>query len=129
MNQEIINDNQTVKRRHAGGGRAFHSRLEPFVEFIREQRQRRKTWKEIAATLSGEKDCAVTAQGVHQFYRRHLLRRAKGHWEDESNQVAAQPAISNAAASRPQSRQSPLPQQNAFNRPNLSKINTDQEFT
>jgi hypothetical protein len=131
MNQEIINDAQPAQRTRAGGGRAFHSRLEPFVGFIREQRQRRKTWKEIAAALSGEKDCAITAQGVHQFYCRHLQRRAKGHWEDESIQVAAQPATPNAAASRPQPRPSPLSPPPDFKRPDRSnimkKINQDFE--
>jgi hypothetical protein len=125
MNQEIINDAQPAKCKCAGGGRAFHSRIEPFVEFIREQRQRRKTWKEIAAALSGEKGCAITAQGVHQFYRHYLQRRAKGHWEDESNQVAAQPATPNATASRPQSRPSPLPPKPDFKQPDLSKFNKD----
>jgi hypothetical protein len=84
MNQEIINDDQPAKRNRTGGGRAFHSRLEPFVEFIRQQRQQRKTWKEIATALSGEKDCAITAQGVHQFYRRHLKRQSRPHWENEA---------------------------------------------
>ena len=122
MNPEIINDDQPAKCKHTGGGRAFHSRLESFVDFIREQRQRRKTWKEIAAALSGEKGCAITAQGVHQFYRRYLQRRAKGRWEDESNQVAAQPATPNAAASRPQSRPSPLAPEPDFKQPDRSTI-------
>jgi hypothetical protein len=125
MNPEIINDGQPVKRTRAGGGRAFHSRLEPFVEFIREQRQRRKTWKEIAAALSGQKDCAITAQGVHQFYRRHLLRRAKGHWEDETNQSVFQPVHSTVTAGRPQNRTSPLPLKPDYKQPDISKFNLD----
>ena len=48
MNSKSINVNQPVKRTRSGGGRPFHSRLEPFVEFIREQRQQRKAWQEIA---------------------------------------------------------------------------------
>jgi len=55
------------------------------VDLIREQRQRRRTWQEIAAMLSNEKGCAITAQGVHQYYRRHLQRRAQTHWEDTSS--------------------------------------------
>jgi hypothetical protein len=129
MNPEIINDQQTAKRKCVGGGRAFHSRLEPFVDFIREQRLRRRTWKEIATALADEKNCAITAQGVHQFYRRHLQNRAKGHWEDESNPAESQAARPNVAANRPQSRQSPLPKPSPFARPNIEKINTDQEFT
>jgi hypothetical protein len=34
-----------------GGGRAFRSRVEPFVAIIRAQRQQRKTWREIAVSL------------------------------------------------------------------------------
>ena len=82
MNQDIISDGGPAKRKQCGGGRAFHSRLEPFVEFIREQRQRRRTWQEIAAVLSNEKGCAITSQGVHQFYRRYIQRRAQAHWEE-----------------------------------------------
>ena len=36
MSSETVNDAQPVKRKRSGGGRAFHSRLEPFVDFIRE---------------------------------------------------------------------------------------------
>src|SRR5664279_4132199 len=85
MNPDIISDGGSGKRKHCGGGRAFHSRLEPFVDFIREQRQRRRTWQEIAAVLSSEKGCAITAQGVHQFYRRYIQRRAQTHWEEASS--------------------------------------------
>jgi hypothetical protein len=83
MNPEIINNDQPGKRKRAGGGRAFHSRLEPFVEFIREQRQRRGTWNEIAAMLLADKGCPITAQGVHQFYRRYLKRQSRPHWEND----------------------------------------------
>ena len=83
MNPDIISDGGPAKRKRCGGGRAFHSRLEPFVDFIREQRQRRRTWQEIAAVLFSEKGCAITTQGVHQFYRRYLHRRgAQTHWEE-----------------------------------------------
>ena len=70
MDSEASNEVPASKRRRAGGGRAFHSRLEPFVDFIREQRQRRRTWKEISEALHIEKGCVITFQGVHQFYRR-----------------------------------------------------------
>jgi hypothetical protein len=85
MNSKSINVNQPVKRNRSGGGRPFHSRLEPFVDFIREQRQQRKTWQEIAAVLSNEKSCAITSQGVHQFYRRYLHHREQTHWEETSS--------------------------------------------
>jgi hypothetical protein len=70
-----------MKRGKSGGGRAFHSRLEPFVDFIRAQRQKRRTWKEIAEALRAEKNCVITFQGVHQFYRRYVKRQAQPHWE------------------------------------------------
>ena len=60
MNSKSINANQPVKRNRSGGGRPFHSRLEPFTGFIREQRQPRRTWQEIAAQLRTEKDCVIT---------------------------------------------------------------------
>ena len=82
MNPNIISDGGPAKRKRCGGGRAFHSRLEPFVDFIRDQRQRRRTWQEIAAVLSNEKGCAITSQGVHQFYRRYIQRQAQGNWEE-----------------------------------------------
>lgn len=128
MNLESINADLPIKRKRSRGGRAFHSRIEPFVEFIREQRQRRRTWREIAAALSTEKSCIITAQGVHQFYRRYLQRRAKGHWEDQAEPFESQPARPSVAASRPQSRPAPLPPAPKFNRPDRSNLNAE-EFT
>ena len=81
MNTEASNNASPARRRKAGGGRAFHSRLELFVDFIRAQRQRRKTWKEIAEALGVQKDCIITLQGVHQFYRGYMKRLARPHWE------------------------------------------------
>ena len=99
MNSKSINVNQPVKRNHSGGGRPFHSRIEPFVEFIREQRQQRKAWQEIAKLLRTEKDCVITSQGLHQFYRRYLKRQARSHWESEA--ATAQPATVKPSASAP----------------------------
>jgi hypothetical protein len=84
MNPKIINDGGQAKRKRSGGGRAFHSRLESFVDLIREQRQQRRTWQEIATLLRAEKGCSITFQGLHQFYRRYLKRQARPHWESES---------------------------------------------
>jgi len=61
------------------GGRAYHSVLEPHFDFIRELRQRRKTWKEIAEALFVEKGVHVTLYAPYRFYQRQLKRRAKGH--------------------------------------------------
>jgi hypothetical protein len=115
---------ETAQRK--GGGKPFRSILEPHFEFIRELRQRRKTWREITELLLTEKGIRVTVYAPYLFYRRKL-KRAKSQWENPS--VDSQPAHPNAAASRPQSRPAPLPPQQDFKRPNLSKINTDQEFT
>ena len=104
MNQDITNDGGPVKRKYCGGGRAFHSRLEPFVDFIREQRQRRRTWQEIAAVLFCEKGCVITTQGVHQFYRRYLHRRTQAHWEETpsvSKAITTQTGIAPALARKP----------------------------
>ena len=100
MNPEIINDDLPAKRQRSGGGRAFHSRLESFVDFIREQRQQRRTWQEIATLLRTEKGCAITFQGLHQFYRRHLKRQARPHWENEA--ATSPQATVNPSASTPQ---------------------------
>src|SRR5713226_6047702 len=96
MNSKSINVNQPVKRNRSGGGRPFHSRLEPFVGFIREQRQQRKTWQEIAATFRTEKDCVISFQGLHQFYRRYLKRQARSHRESEA--ATPPPATVNPSA-------------------------------
>jgi len=84
MDTAASSDVPAVKRSKSGGGRAFYSRLEPFVEFIREQRRRRRTWKEIAEALRAEKGCAITFQGVHQFYRRYVMRQRYHHLERQS---------------------------------------------
>ena len=89
-------DSET-KNEQRGGGRAYRSRLELFAEFIREQRQQRRTWQEIAALLRTEKGCAITFQGLHQFYRRYLKRQVRSHWESEM--VTPQPAKVNPSAS------------------------------
>jgi hypothetical protein len=123
MNPDITNDGGTAKRKRCGGGRAFHSRLESFVDFIREQRQRRKTWQEIAAVLSNEKSCAITSQGVHQFYRRYLHRRAQTHWEETSfvSKVTTTPTgLASAPARKPILAATPTPRE--VRRPNPEDI-------
>jgi hypothetical protein len=90
-------DSETKNNKQRGGGRAYRSRLESFAEFIREQRQQRRTWQEIAARLRTEKGCVITFQGLHQFYRRYLKRQARSHWESEA--ATAQAATVNPSAS------------------------------
>ncbi len=108
------------------GGRAFHSILEPHFDFIHQQRQRRKTWQEIADLLFSEKSIRVTLYAPYRFYRRKLKRAAKPNWENAGNHTEVQPARPDVAANRPQSRPSPLPQQSAFKRPDPSKLTTEE---
>jgi hypothetical protein len=75
-----------------------------------------------------EKGIRVTFHAPYLFYRRRLKRATKPHWEDAENNSEFQPARPNAAASRPQLRQTPLPMKPYFKRPNFSTINTE-EFT
>ena len=82
------------------GGKPFHSILEPHFDFIRELRQRRKTWQEIAELLFTEKSIRVTHHAPYLFYRRKLKRAAKPHWESEA--ATAQPATVNPSAPTPQ---------------------------
>jgi hypothetical protein len=107
------------------GGRAFHSILEPHFDFIHQQRQRRKTWQEIAKSLLTEKGINVTLYAPYRFYRRKLKRAAKPNWENAENDSQLPPTRPIAAASRPQPRLSPLPPKPAFNQPNISTKDTD----
>ena len=104
------------------GGRAYHSRLEPFVDFIRQQRQQRKTWQEIAALLQREKGCVITFQGLHQFYRRYVKRQARPHWERES---AVMPPVAKATVETPAHKPTlaAMPSTRPFKQPNPENIN------
>ena len=115
---------ETAQRKR--GGRAYHSVLEPHFDFIHQQRQRRKTWQEIADLLSSEKGIRITLYAPYHFYRRKLKRAAKPHWENSINDSL--PVRPNAVASRPQSRPSPLSAAPTFKRPDRSNLNTE-DFT
>ena len=119
----------TEKAQRKGGGKPFRSILEPHFEFIRELRQRRKTWRQITELLFTEKDIRVTVYAPYLFYRRKLKRATKPNWENAGNNFESQPVRPNVAASQPQSRPSPLAKPAPFKRPNIKNINTDQEFT
>lgn len=110
MNAEANGSEPAVKRVKIGGGRAFHSRLETFVDFIREQRQRRRTWKEIAEALRAEKSCVITFQGVHQFYRRYVKLSARPHWE-------RQPAVGQVVVPVRKTPQASTPSERPFRQP------------
>lgn len=108
------------RARRGGGGRAFRSRVEPFVDFIREQRQRRCTWKEIADQLRAQKGCAITFQGLHQFYRRYLKRQARPRWEDEPSSRLE--PLTNVPAIVRKSAPAAVPESRPFRRPNPDTI-------
>jgi hypothetical protein len=83
------------------GGRAFHSILEPHFDFIHQQRQRRKTWQEIADLLFTEKGLHVTFYAPYSFYRRQLKRAAKPHWESKAAMEQPATVKPSALASTP----------------------------
>ena len=116
-----------ITRGGSGGGPAFHSRLEPFVTFIRAQRQQRKTWREIAAWLKAEKDCPITFQGLHQFYRRYVKRQGRPHWEDGVEPLMVLPAHPHEPASRPELNRKPIlavsPASRSFRQPSPDSLN------
>ena len=118
---------ETAQRK--GGGKPFRSILRPHFDFIRELRQRRKTWREITELLLTEKGIRVTVFAPYLFYRRKLKRAGKPNWENVENNSESQPARPSVAASRPQSHPAPLPASSDFKRPDRSKFNTDQDFT
>jgi len=112
-------DSETKKERR-GGGRAYRSRLESFVEFIREHRQQRRTWLEIATLLRIEKGCAITFQGLHQFYRRYLKRQARPHWESEAVMARSASVLTPAPARKRVVAATPTPR--PFRQPNFDHI-------
>jgi hypothetical protein len=114
---------ETAQRK--GGGKPFRSILEPHFEFIRELRQRRKTWRQITELLFTEKGIRVTVFAPYLFYRRKLKRAVKPNWENAGNSSEAHPPRPDVTASRPQLRPSPLPPQQNFQRPDQTKLNTD----
>ena len=77
-----------------GGGKPFRSILEPHFEFIRELRQRRKTWRQITELLLTEKGIRVTVFAPYLYYRRKLKRAARPDWESAANYSDCQPAPS-----------------------------------
>ena len=93
------------------GGRPFHSILEPHFDFIREQRQQRKTWQEIATLLRTEKGCVITFQGLHQFYRRYLKRQAATSLGKRSGNGTASHGESICTSTKSQRRQQPTTDQ------------------
>jgi hypothetical protein len=109
-----------TKNERCGGGLAYRSRLESFVEFIREQRQQRRTWLEIATLLGTEKGCVITFQGLHQFYRRYLKRQARPHWESDTVIAQSASVLTPAPARKRVVAATPTPR--PFRQPNSDHI-------
>lgn len=123
MNSESTRTPTQGKPVKTGGGPAFHSRLEPHVEFIRQQRRQRKTWKEIAEQLRAEKGCDITLQGLHQFYRRYVRRLARPHWERDAAAEESFVAPKPAAESQRKPVLAVTPPVRSFRQPNPNTIN------
>lgn len=68
------------KKKRTGGGRAYHSVLEPYQERIQQLRRQRLTWKEIADRLATECGVRVTLHAVYRFCRRRVRRSPS--WEE-----------------------------------------------
>ena len=68
------------KKKRTGGGRAYHSVLEPHQERIQQLRRQRLTWKEIADRLAVECGVRVTLHAVYRFCRRRVRRSPS--WEE-----------------------------------------------
>lgn len=123
MNSEAMQNSAPGQAVKTGGGPAFHSRLEPHVEFIRQQRRQRKTWKEIAVRLTTEKGCPITLQGVHQFYRRYVRLLARPHWERDAAAVESSVALTPAVESHRKPVLAVTPPARPFRQPNPNTIN------
>jgi hypothetical protein len=123
MNSEAMHSSAQERSAKTGGGPAFHSRLEPHVEFIRQQRRQRKTWKEIAVRLTTEKGCPITLQGVHQFYRRYLRLLARPHWEREAVAVESSVAPTPVVVSHRKPVLAVIPPARSFRQPHPNTIN------
>ena len=111
--------NESAER--SRGGRAFQSVLTQHFDFIREQRQRRKTWREIAESLAAERGIRVCLHTVYYFYKRRFKRLAHPNWED-----AAVSSADRQSATAPALSQKPIlaatPPQREFRRPNAQDI-------
>ena len=116
-----------TKRQIRGGGRAYHSALAPHFEAIRQWRNERKTWKEIAELLFVEKNIRVTLYAPYRFMRRRLRRKA--HWEEQSRMnIDSAPAQSRLVHHKTPSAHSSapvLPSSN-FHRPDRKSFNSDE---
>jgi hypothetical protein len=129
MNSEATPSPNQEKRGRTGGGPAFHSRLDPHVEFIRHQRRQRKTWRQIAEQLRTEKGCPITFQGVHGFYRRYLRRSTRPHWERDapSPKTQVSPRLGTTTQRKPLLAATPVAR--PFRQPNPNNINLNDPST
>jgi hypothetical protein len=57
-----------------GGGKPFQSKLEPHFDLIRQARQARKTWAQVAELIKA-RGVECTPQGVFSFFKAKRKRR------------------------------------------------------
>jgi hypothetical protein len=50
----------------------YQSQLRPHYDFIRDERRRRKTWREIADVL-GQRGVSITASAIYKFFKRQQV--------------------------------------------------------
>lgn len=53
-------------------GRPFQSSLEPYLETIRALRLKRRTWRQVAATLKIEHSLEIDPAAVYKFFKRRV---------------------------------------------------------
>lgn len=107
--------------KHSRGGKAFQSVLMPHFDFIRDQRQRRKTWQEVTELVFAEKGIRVSLHTVYYFYKRRLKRLGRPHWEDAALSGAGSgPANASTASQKPIL--AAMPPQREFRQPKAQDI-------
>ena len=58
-------------------GPPYRSALEPFLDFITEERRKGKTWKAIAEGIAANNGPLVTPQGVQDFFKRRRKKKPR----------------------------------------------------
>ena len=58
-------------------GPPYRSALEPFLEFIIEERRKGQTWKAIAEAISAQNGPVVTPQGVQDYFKRRRKKKPR----------------------------------------------------
>jgi|GEM_PF-803923 len=115
----------TPRKPRSGGGRAYHSVLEPHWELIRQLRRQRMTWKEIAGQLQAHHGIGVTLHAVYRFSRRRSRRPAS--WEDKPRppESVSTPLSLDPTPLAPTPIQRPFLPNTSFRRPDPQQFNRE----